>query len=293
MVHLCFVPVIWILVSFDLLQSIGHYIYEHLTPGSILISWQGPVIVCRILQNTWVTGTFWPGINPNRDVDARGPCFPARWIFVCYKRVFHWRCLSCPNPFQWHVPAPEDHLEISLALCICLCCSVNTALHIYYQPCTLETKQRHIDLWGTMTRCPWKTRWYPGIKPCFFKCHSMCVNTTISAQHCSFHQPRAPITHNIALLLTFLHPHQRNIHLISYARSSLKIVFLWCKVRSLVWQAFTGTQYVSSSSSQFPQSFPCPPQLFFCPKITVYAHRMSQPQRSREKEDFCHDLSDW
>lgn len=160
--HLCVVPMTWALVSFDLLQSIGHYIYGHLTSRSILMSWQDPVIVCCILQNAWAAVAFWPVINPNLEGAACGSWLTTRWISVCYKLIFNRKRLSRPNRFYWHVIAPEHRLETSLVLCSCLLLfSYYIFVHILSALHTVETKQRNNDLWGTMTRRPRKTMRFP------------------------------------------------------------------------------------------------------------------------------------
>lgn len=73
---------------------------------------------------------------------------------------------------------------------------------------------------------------------------------------------------------------QENMHLISYAQCSLKIVFLWCKVRSKFDRlSLAHSRWFFRLLSSL--CLPCSREVFFCPKTTVNAHRMSQRQKER------------
>lgn len=118
----------------------------------------------------------------------------------------------------------------SQALCSCLCCSVITALCIYYQLYALETKQRNIDLWGTLTRCLWKTRRVPrGLSHVSINAtQSLWPQPSLSSTAAATCPRRSRSTNHSQCYPPADIPTptpQRNTDLISYAQLSLEIGF--------------------------------------------------------------------
>lgn len=153
-------------------------------------------------------------INPTRRGAGRG------WIFV--QLIIHCRLFSHPNSCNGAC-SPPDHLEVSLAFCSCI---FPFSYYSYvYVLSALQRKQRKSDLWGTVTRCRWKTTHIPwGYRHAFWNATQPQQSLSSTAVCWSF--SRTNHTQCYPRVNVPTPTPQRNMHHICYAQSSLKSLWL-------------------------------------------------------------------
>lgn len=127
---------------------------------------------------------------------------------------------------------------------------------------------------------------------------TQCPATPASGQRCSLHVPWSISRHTSNHLQCLLRANiptptlQKNMHVISYAQCSLKIVFLWSKVRTKLDRLSTAHSRWFFSSCKLPLSFLLSRSILLPENHSVCPQNESAAGRQRGREDFCHDLRD-
>lgn len=132
-----------------------------------------------------------------------------------------------------------------------------------------------------MTRCHWKTTRIPrGFRRAAL--NATQLQQSLSSAVASRRSPRTNHTQYYPPVSIPTPTPQRNMHLISYAQPSLEIVFRCCK-RSLVRQAFTGTQQVASSFHSSLCLFPALHNYSFAQKSQFMPTEWVSPEETERR----------
>lgn len=197
------------------------------------------------------------------------------------------------RPNQFHKLYPEHDVETRPAWHVLppFCCLVIIAVRMYHQLRACGRQSR-----GTMTfgvqwaTAPWKTKHTRSseVQQCFLHCHSISGHTSVWP---ALQPPRAPVclqtTNRLQHLLQDNIPTptlQKNMHVISYAQCSLKIVCLWCKVRTKLDRLSTAhSRWFFFPSFKLPPSFLLSGSILFARKKSHYMPTEWVSDRKRER----------